>query len=445
MHSNVAEIAPSLTLRVTTSTPINENKALTSFWSSVRRAGVLVIVGVTILMVAAPNFHWAADSGSTPFGADFLQEWVGGRMILEGHGDQLYQPSTFREWQHNQQLIGFSWELNNYFPPVYPPPHYGLFVALSWMPYRVAVLVWVTLLITSLIISVHALKRLQGQESQFSNSLFLPAVFLFPPVVLSLVLAQKSVMWLMIIAFVVVSLQRRKDFTAGLVFGLLSLKPTLFFLLPLVMLRQRRLNFVVGSTVSAACLWGFAALLLPFEVWSGFLSNVSSTSNYAAQNGYRLDWSCNWMSIAHALPAQWIEWGKFAICLPLSIYTLFCVFEKDGKSPLSETIFSTLTATFLLSPHAYHYDLVIMLAPIAWIGTIAPRRAIVYYTILAISIASTEFFLKLTGFSILPIVLVAFLCEGRLRNLFPMPTAERESPSHRLNVIGSATVSGPST
>ena len=113
----------------------------------------------------APNYDWSEQSSDTPYGADFLQEWVGARMVLSGNVSQLYDVDMFRAWQHDPSIVGFEWSSDQYFPPVYPPPHYVLFSPLACIPYRWAALVWLASLIVAAFWSAKQIVEIAMQQS----------------------------------------------------------------------------------------------------------------------------------------------------------------------------------------------------------------------------------------------------------------------------------------
>ena len=218
-------------------------------------------------------------------------------------------------------------------------------------------------------------------------------------------------------------LQCHRDYAAGMVFGILSIKPTFFFLLPLVMLRNGRWRFFVGASVSVCTIWGTTACFFPVETWMAFAKVVSTTGNYAENIGYRLEWSCNLMTMAYSLPTELTQWSKWAICIPLSIYLLFCVFEDRHYAIDSpEKGLMILGSTLLLSPHTYHYDLCILLLPILCLAMSASQRAFAYYGLLAIGVTVAGEFQEYFHIPILPILLVGMVCELRLRGV-NLPTS----------------------
>lgn len=395
-------------------------------WLKVTGGAVLLwLICFSLFLAVAPNFHFHPHTGDTPYGADFLQEWVGARLVSEGEIGSLYDTRLFQSQQHNQELLGFEWSANRLFPPVYPPMHYAAFVPLALIPYRWAALIWLGFLIACALLAAYQIARIAqhyaGERiSSPSSRLRLRAfiwlgLLLFPTVLFSVNLGQKSVIWLVILTSTWKLLLNKRDLLAGFVFGLLSLKPTLFFLLPLVLLSRGKFRFFLGASLTVIGIWGSGLCLFPTEAWLGFLREVSGSSNYPGQNGYRLDWSCNLLSLAYAVPSSLQLWVKQTICVILALYCLLACFERRDSNVLSpENLLMILAATFLLSPHAYSYDLCLFLLPVFWIYSQRPRAGLTYYALLVFAVAMSGNVLESLGLPILPILLMAIVFESRL-------------------------------
>ena len=386
----------------------------------------LWLVCFGLFLAVAPNFHFQPHTGDTPYGADFLQEWIGAQLVYEGDVSSLYDTNLFQSRQHDQARLGFEWTANRLFPPVYPPMHYAAFVPLALIPYRWAALIWLGFLIACALLAAYQIEKIA--QHYFREKFASPArrqnlrafiwlgLLLFPSILFSINLGQKSVIWLLILTSTWQLLLNKRDLVAGLVLGLLSLKPTLFFLLPLVLLSRGKFRFFLGASLTVLAIWGSGLCLFPAEAWLGFLREVGGSSNYPGQNGYRLDWSCNLLSLAYAVPSALQSWVKQSVCAILAIYCLLSCFERRDSNPLSpETLMVTLATTFLLSPHAYSYDLCLFLFPIFWIYSQQPRVGFTYYALLIFAIAASGSILTSFGLPILPILLMAIVFEARLR------------------------------
>jgi hypothetical protein len=109
------------------------------------------------------------------------------------------------------------------------------------------------------------------------------------------------------------------------------------------------------------------------------------------------------------------SWVKQSVCVILALYCLFACFERRNSDVLSpENLLMTLAATFLLSPHAYSYDLCLFLLPVFWIYSQRPRAGFTYYALLVFAVATSGKVLESLGLPILPILLMAFVFESRL-------------------------------
>lgn len=400
-----------------------------------------------VYLFFAPNYQWKNQETGTAYGADFMQEWVGARMILTGHVSELYDFGVFRSWQYDSNIVGFEWKTDQYFPPVYPPPHYVLFIPFACVPYRWAVVIWLLVLVVSAFLSAkliadianHSVSRGNEEsmvETRSKTKHVWLGLILFPSLLFSITLGQKSVCWLMLVCLTWRLLQSHRDYAAGMVFGLLSVKPTLFFLTPLVLLRNGRWRFFVGASLSVCTIWGTTACFLPVDTWTAFAKVLGTAGNYAENIGYRLDWSCNLMTMAYSLPMPWVQWCKWTICLPLAIYLLYCVFEDRHYAVDSpEKALMLLGSTILISPHTYHYDLCVLLLPILWLVSTRTQRGIAYYCLLAIGVAIASNAQESFGIPILPIFLVGMICELRLWGVLPAAEQSATVPTPKVKTL----------
>jgi hypothetical protein len=242
------------------------------------------------------------------------------------------------------------------------------------------------------------------------------ALILFPALLFSITVGQKSTLWMMTIAVAMSLTASGKDFRSGVVFGLLSIKPTLFFLVPLVMFKHRRWQFLGGCALSASTIWGLTLVLMPWSVWSGFVDVARGAGSFAENNGYRADWSCNLLTLAYSMSADLIAWGKIAICLPIGIYILYSVLMQTPSFDKPTSWLMALAGTALLSPHFYYYDLCVLLPALIWLWAIRSREAIAVYVLLAVSCTVSAGFLEILEIPILPIALIGLVSSSALRS-----------------------------
>jgi hypothetical protein len=369
-----------------------------------------------------------------PFGSDFLQEWVGARMILTGHAHELYDAEVFRAWQHDRSVVGFEWNPDRHYPPVYPPWHYALFVPFALMPYRWATILWVALLWGAVFINGYLIRSIifQGEtETQSStcvrwkqSALWWLPVLLFPTVPMAVMFGQKSLIWSAILSLVVYCLKRHRHVWSGAMFALMMFKPTLFYLIPLCMARYRNGSFLLGCGAVVAVISGVSLAILPWGLWQGYLHAMLHSVDYGTQGGYRIDWSCNVWSIALGAPMAWRGWVKLLVCLPCACFVLVSLLKPQGMEIQPRVVFQWLVATLLLAPHAYHYDLCILLLPICWMAIYEPRLSVVTFSILAFGVALSTRIYPLVPVPLLPFALLGCFWIWRLPNAVAAANSE---------------------
>lgn len=392
------------------------------------------VVGVALL-IASPNFRWSPNKGENPYGSDFLQDWTAANMIASGQTRHLYNLPQFDAWQHDPERTGFRWAAEAYYPPVYPPPYYLLVSPLGLLPYRVAAVVWLAAMLGCLVaacIVIECCRRrplalpvprraMSSGQAASSRQASGPAsvwlavgVLLFPPVLLSLSMGQKGPVWLLLWGISWGLLHQRREFAAGLVFGLLSLKPTLFFLFPLLMAYHSRWRFVLAAGLSWCSLWLAAAAVMPGQVWPEFLQVAAGTGSYSQHAGYQWAWSCTLRSLAQGLPplAGSVWWGSLVLSLP-AVYVLGCLARPpvaaghpfDPAEP--RFIALAILGTCLFSPHFYAYDLMLLLLPIWLLWHTHRGQAVVLIGCVWIGMSVSQLCLDTAGLSVMPLALLA--------------------------------------
>ncbi len=359
------------------------------------------------ILLLNPNYHWA-ENRQTPFAADFVQEWVAGDMLLSGAASKIYDRAAFQTWQHDAVRLGFTWPETQYYPAVYPPPYYCLTAPLACLPYRVAGVVWLCGLVaaygcaaqlsmramrpqpalaqSTLHSTVHATARSMHTSHSSSGSealrlqLFWCLGLLMPAMFFGCVLGQKGSIWLLILCGCVALLKRQRPVLAGCVAALLTLKPTMCILLPAYLLVMGQWRAAVGFAVSTAAIYGAAALVVPWSLWTDYLHVILGASEYQLHAGYRPGWSSSLTTLLSylAMPKSF----SLAIVMLCAVGWLIQLRLKASRlhAPLvatsPEALWQLVVATSLLSPHAYFYDLTWLLLPLSgWIVS-APRRGL---------------------------------------------------------------------
>ena len=307
----------------------------------------------------------------TWIGRDFTNLWVGSRLALQGVN--IYDNHAFLTGLAQYGIT----QGQNY---SYPPATLLIGVPLSLPPYPVALAVWFVGGWIAFALAARPYIR------------FHPIWLLLLP---STVLTRNG-QWGVIAAALFLWSYRG----SGLAAGLLTLKPHLGLLLAGTMAVKRRWRQIAVALLACACLWGAAELI--FGLTGKFL-----TDGVAMQRAVLLDPHAQ--SYFNGMPSAYVRlrafdfaWAVHAAASAAALAMLWRVRHR----PMMALAFPVATATFIVLPYGFSYDMAVVSLGFAvmlhdrW-RTLAPWEIVV-----AISgFLSPNF----TAFTIAPLILLAGL------------------------------------
>jgi Glycosyltransferase family 87 len=188
---------------------------------------------------------------------DYLAHWTGGRLVLEGAGERLYDIPTQLALQI--QAVGenetFAWYVN--------PPYIALFyLPFAALPYPPSALAWTLFAVILLLLSMRLLRPLVPDLGEACWGTVLLAAAAAAPVYELIGSGQDSALSLFLwLAGIRLALARR-DCLAGLTFALGLYKPQLFLLPPLLFLCWWRWRALLGWALTAGLLATVSLLLV---------------------------------------------------------------------------------------------------------------------------------------------------------------------------------------
>jgi len=327
----------------------------------------LLILGAAYLF--SPNFGPKFDPHRGPYGGDFLQEWIGGHLVLAGQADRLYDLDEVRRLQHDPNLVGYRWNEDRHLPMVYPPFYYALVSPLAMLPVPTAAIVWAGLMAGVLASSVVLIGRAVGNPAR-ELACFLPLLALFTPVVENLTTNQKGSVLLLLFSATYSLLRSGRPFVAGLVFGVVAFKPQLTLVVAAAMHLKGHWRFVAGGAVAGVTLVA-ASLAVSPSACHDYFEFSAQTADYLHTAGYDLAKSHCWYGFFHLLlngqPDAIIRIASvIMIVVTLLVLARLLRGRFDVDSPNFAVQYAGLVlATILVSPHLLTYDLTLLVLPAA--------------------------------------------------------------------------------
>lgn len=235
-------------------------------------ARALVILGAFALIATAGLYLYRLDwqwpfprDGSTlVIGRDFLNFWMYGRAAVMDNPAQWYDVATYQGAL--AQLLGPSYPGQNW---SYPPSVMLIAPPFGLLPYVYALALWTALGLGGFIVFA---------RRQFGDPLFVAALIFSPAVVFCLISGQSSLITAMMLVGIFWALDRR-PILAGMLIGLLTIKPQLGLLFPIILIVSERWRVFFTAAATAIALFAISAALFGTQTWIDFILKGMQTQN----------------------------------------------------------------------------------------------------------------------------------------------------------------------
>jgi alpha-1,2-mannosyltransferase len=315
----------------------------------VAAAAFLVCIEVMYFWVSGvPSFFVPSIDrvGQTAIGRDFLNIWMGGKSAFTGG------PSAFFDfWNYNIYLRSYfgTVDVHDYIWSY--PPHILLFIwPFGLMPYLLGFAVW------SLLGVVMFLWAASAGGVERKNLLFIAVA---PAVAVNLFFGQNGTFFAALLICGLINLDRR-PLLAGVMFGIMTIKPQLGLLLPVMLVLTGRWRVIASAAATTVALVGATSWLCGVEIWWEYLAKVVPIQRQAQEVGSGLLLlqipSAFYAGRIVGLPIQ-IDWIiQAAVSLAVLAAVVWTYWRP--RDPLLSTAL-LVTAIFLFSPYTMHYDFVI--------------------------------------------------------------------------------------
>jgi hypothetical protein len=269
---------------------------------------------------------------------DFLGFWAYPRFTPL---PDIYQPTGMMRFQ--QALYpGF----RSFYPFTYPPDFLLLTGWLRALPYDAARAVWL----------LGGLACFAAAGWAFSRSrIFVLVLLASPAALLCIVLGQSSFFIGALLLGGLAALPRR-PLLAGLLFGLLTIKPQMGLLLPFLLLAQGQYRAIASALLTAALLVALSAALLPAQLWRLWLTSLPQIQHDYFSGGTNLNIMIT--PAANALHLGAPPHLAMALQAGCTLAAAICVWITARRGTHEAAVSVLIAAIFIAQPHAYAYDLV---------------------------------------------------------------------------------------
>ena len=311
-------------------------------WSWIFAAFVVLLLFVRDVSV----FENGRIADQVVWGRDFINVWTGGKLLNAGQGSQLFDLPAYQQFQ---QAIFGPLNPHNY---SYPPVSYPIAQFLALFPYPLALALWMSATGALFIYAARPWWPVGGAAAWMA--------VLTPAALLNIWAGHYG---FLAGALFLIGWQRldHRPVQAGIFFGLMLIKPHLAVLIPLVLVFRGHWTAIVSAALTVSALVVVSALIYGWESWAGFLfqTSVVQAGMIDAGSAFYGLMSTSFMTAALRVTGSWLVAAIGQLLLAAFAVGGLALAVRRGCSTRQLALL-TATATFLLLPYAFAYDLTVV-------------------------------------------------------------------------------------
>ncbi len=284
------------------------------------------------------------DAAGRPVGRDFINTWTGGRAVFDGMLPEIFDVTRYHPYQ--ERLLGVEFADHNW---SYPPHLLLLVWPLGLLPYLPALALWSVATLAAYLWACR-LGRAEGRT-------IVLALLLAPATYVCLTGGQNGFLTgALLIAGL--GLLPRRPVLAGLLFGLLTVKPQLGLLLPFALLAARQWTAIAAAGLTALALAGGSALLFGIESWQAYLDLVLPLQTAIMNRGtgmFTTMMPSAYVGLRLLGVGQEIRTAVQLLLFLLALSGVLWTFARSRDPVLRLGVLAV--GTFIASPYAFNYDM----------------------------------------------------------------------------------------
>jgi Glycosyltransferase family 87 len=298
------------------------------------------------------------DLKGKPLGYDFITFWAASHVALAGRAQDAYNISLL--FKAEQIAVPASQSVYVWY---YPPPFYLVVLPLALLPYIAAY--W-TFMLSTLGAYLLVLRRIvRGNSAMW-------CIAAFSGLWMNLFHGQNAFLTAALGGAALLCVERR-PILAGLFIGLLAIKPHLALLFPVALIAIGAWRTLITAAVTAITFTAIGTTILGSALLKGFFANLGYARLFL-ENGF-LPWPKMPAVFAFGrllgIPVAGAYFIHCVVAL-VAVIVVWRVWRRCQDRKLRGA--ALMSATFLVSPYVFDYDLAWLAFPIAWLASAGLRN-----------------------------------------------------------------------
>jgi len=331
------------------------NRSDLRFAALVLCTGILVGLRYHLALWTFDEHGFSELSDRLPYW-DFTNLWAGGRMALDGHVAWLFDVDTYRaalRRMFSPDLPNQEWS--------YPPSILIFGAPLALLPIFSAYLIWTFGTVFCLWLAVRQLKLDPLAEA---------AILVCPAVFINAIFGQNGALTTALLVGGL-AVAPKRPILAGLLFGLLTVKPHLGILVPFCLLASGNWRAIAAAVLSSAALFFLTGVVLGFDVWRLFWTETRPLMTTILEAPYPQPYQSNAATmffLARACGAELTTaYAMQAAAMIAAICAAIWAWLPWRRVEHRERVVLGAVLATLATPYGYSYDTIGLAVAVAYL------------------------------------------------------------------------------
>lgn len=321
---------------------------------------LLLVAGLGLFAVIFSAFYWPAsvlvDVTNHPLGRDFINVWAGPKVAFLDGAKELFDLRAYH--QAIGKFYGTPLPFHNWGYPLFVLPVYWLF---SQIPYLLSLAVW-----TFLFFATFAWAATRDVEPS-KRMMTILLLALAPASLINIVGGQNGFITATLLLGGVLLIDRR-PIVSGILIGFLVYKPHLGICLPFVLIALGAWRTIVAAAVTAVLVVASSFLLFSMSDWVDYfhVAGAFQTLLLSRFEGFYPNMMVSFVSGLRSLGIGYDTAIVLQAGLSLGVLAATVYGVKRTSDPCIRA-FVVSTASLLITPYAFNYDMTAISAAMVWL------------------------------------------------------------------------------
>jgi hypothetical protein len=311
---------------------------------------------VTQAVYLAASFvqgSFLVDPQGHAIATDFVNVWAAGRQALDGNAAAAYDVVAHKA----AEVAAVGHPFDGHYPWIYPPTFLFAATLLALLPYVQAQAAWTLLTFPAYAATIRGI---------IGDRIGLLLACAFPGILSNAVVGQNGFVTAALFGGALIFMERR-PILAGCLIGLLSFKPHLGILFPIVLIAGGHWRVIGAAATVVVLLFAASSLAFGIGAWEAFLHALPVASQASLTDG-RADWA-KLQSVFGLVRmiggSEGLAWTLQAM-LTAGIAVLLGAIWRS-KVSFDVKAAALVTGALLCTPYLFMYDLVALAVPMAFL------------------------------------------------------------------------------